>query len=262
MAPQRRSLLRVYGSRSEARRLPRRVALSTEEELRLQAENLDLRRLLQQAGVNAAERKTVEHLQSLLVGELHHRIKNILATVMAISSQSLRSAETIEGGRQAIEQRLSALGHAHDLLLQANWKSAQHREILHKAIESFDSQTPSRFVIQSSDIEAAASAALPLSMATNELCTNAVKYGALSAPGGHVEITAATDKDQNQFCLRWKEVGGPPFSSPKRRGFGTRLIQQSFVNQLHGAVRLSFEPSGVACEIDVPLAAISASPAN
>jgi two-component sensor histidine kinase len=170
---------------------------------------------LQQAGVNAAERKTIEQLQSLLVGELHHRIKNILATVMAITSQSLRSAESLEDGRQAIDQRLLALGSAHDLLLQANWKSAKLREILRKATEPFDSQTPSRFVIQSSDIEAAASAALPLSMAINELCTNAVKYGALSTPGGRIKITAEADETQNQFCLRWQEQGGPPVRPPR-----------------------------------------------
>jgi two-component sensor histidine kinase len=231
-------------------------SLTTEEELRLQAENLDLRRLLQQAGVNAAERRTVEQLQSLLVGELHHRIKNILATVMAIASQSLGSAETIEDGRKAIGQRLAALGRAHDLLLQANWKSAHLRKILSSAIAPFDSETRSRFVIQSSNIEAAASAAVPLAMAINELCTNAVKYGALSMPGGQVEITATTDELPNQFCLRWKEHGGPLVRRPTRQGFGTRLIQQSFVNRLNGAVRLSFNPSGVRCEIDIPLAAI------
>jgi two-component sensor histidine kinase len=232
--------------------------LTTDEELRLQAENLDLRRLLQKAGMNAAERRTVEQLQTLLVGELHHRIKNILATVMAITSQSLRSAETVEAGQKAIDHRLIALSRAHDLLLQANWKSAQLREILDKAIEPFDSETPSRFVIQSSNIEIAASAAVPLAMAINELCTNAAKYGALSAPGGRIEITGKIDEAENQFCLRWKERGGPPVPPPTRKGFGTRLIQQSFVHQFHGAVRLTFDPSGVACEIDVPLAAINA----
>jgi two-component sensor histidine kinase len=150
------------------------------------------------------------------------------------------------------------LGRAHDLLLQANWKSAHLREILTSAIEPFDGATPSRFIIQGSNIEAAASAAVPLAMAINELCTNAVKYGALSRPDGRIEITVKTDEAQNKFCLRWKEYGGPPVRPPLRRGFGTRLITQSFVNQLHGAVRLSFDPTGVVCEIDVPLAQISA----
>jgi two-component sensor histidine kinase len=250
----------------DARNLPLRLAdgqevsLTTEEELRLQAENLDLRHLLEQAGVNAAERRTVEQLQTLLLGELHHRIKNILATVLAITSQSLRSAETIEEGGKAIEQRLAALGRAHDLLLQANWKSAHLREILSNAIEPFDTEIPSRFVIQCANIEAAPSAAVPLAMAINELCTNAVKYGALSTPCGQIEITAEADDFRNHFCLRWKEQGGPAVRPPTRRGFGTRLIQQSFVHQLHGAVRLVFESRGVTCEIDVPLASISPLP--
>jgi two-component sensor histidine kinase len=161
------------------------------------------------------------------------------------------------GPESAIEQRLLALGRAHDLLLQANWKSAQLGEILSSAIAPFDTETPSRFVIQSSNIEAAASAAVPLAMAINELSTNAVKYGALSTPNGRIQITAVIDEKQNQFCLRWKEYGEPPVRTPTRQGFGTRLIQQSFVSQLNGAVRLSFDPSGVACEIDVPLAAMS-----
>jgi two-component sensor histidine kinase len=91
---------------------------------------------------------------------------------------------------------------------------------------------------------------------------NAVKYGALSTPGGRIKITAEADETQNQFCLRWQEQGGPPVRPPTRQGFGTRLIRQSFVNQLHGAVRLSFDPPGVVCEIDVPLVAISAPPSD
>lgn len=231
--------------------------MTTDEELRLQAENLDLRRLLQQAGVNAAERRTVEQLQTLLVGELHHRIKNILSTVMAITSQSLRSAATTDEARTAIDHRLVALGRVHDVLLQSNWKSASLGEILRNSISPFDSAGAGRFIVQSSDIEAAPSAAVPLAMAINELCTNAAKYGALSTPHGRVKITAEVDETGGQFCLRWKESGGPPVQSPTRRGFGTRLIQHSFVSHLNGAVRLSFEPSGVVCEINVPLAVIS-----
>lgn len=94
-----------------------------DDALRLQAENLDLRRLLQQAGVDAAEQKTLEQLQTLLVAELHHRIQNMLAMVGAIVSQSLRTAETIEEGRQGVESRIAALSRVHDLLLQANWRS-------------------------------------------------------------------------------------------------------------------------------------------
>jgi anti-sigma regulatory factor (Ser/Thr protein kinase) len=112
---------------------------------------------------------------------------------MAITSQSLRSAESMDDGRKAIEQRLLALGRAH-LLLQANWKSAQLREILSSAIAPFNSETPSRFAIQSSNIEAAASAAVPLAMAINELCTNAVKYGAQQGSARWLKISTVDSR--------------------------------------------------------------------
>lgn len=99
--------------------------MNAEDDLRLQTENVDLRRLLAQAGIDAAEHKVLESLQRLLVEELHHRVKNMLATVMAITSQSLRTAESVEDGRQAIEQRLMALGRVHDLLLKTTWTSAK-----------------------------------------------------------------------------------------------------------------------------------------
>jgi two-component sensor histidine kinase len=153
--------------------------------------------------VTCLEVRSSDHaLQTCCAPSVTGRAPSSHQTVMAITSQSLRSAVTVEDGRQAIEQRLIAFGRAHDLLLQANWKSAQLREILNKAIEPFDNETPSRFVIQSSNIETAASAAVPLAMAINELCTNAAKYGALSRPGACVEITAETDELRSQFCLR------------------------------------------------------------
>ena len=92
----------------------------SERELRLDLENAKLRQLLAQAGIDAAEHKVMEGVQRLLLEELHHRIKNVLATVMAIASQSLRNADSVEHGREAIESRLLALGRVHDLLLKTN----------------------------------------------------------------------------------------------------------------------------------------------
>jgi hypothetical protein len=100
-----------------------RVNVATNDEIRLIGENVDLRRLLAQAGIDAAEQKTAERLQRLLLEELHHRVKNMLATTMAIASETLRSAESLEHGRLAIEERLLALGRVHDLLLRTNWTS-------------------------------------------------------------------------------------------------------------------------------------------
>jgi len=232
--------------------------VTTEDELRLEVENVDLRRLLAQAGIDAAEQKVIERLQRILLEELHHRVKNTLATVMAIASQSLRTAESTEHGRQAIEHRLLALGRVHDLLLQKSWTSTALAAILKTAIDPFDTGG-GRFLVQSSDIDVSSGAVLPLAMVLNELCTNAVKYGALSNASGRVEITATVDESRKQFRLTWTEKGGPTVQVPTRRSFGTRLIEHSFARQLQGEAQLTFEPSGVVCVVDIPLASLRAS---
>jgi len=230
--------------------------MPTEQELRLEVENLDLRRLLAQAGVDAVDQETRERLQRVVLEELHHRIKNTLATTMAIASQTLRSAENLEQAGKAIADRLIALGRAHDLLLQSDRTNTPLAAIVTNAIEPFDAKGSGRFFVQSSDIFVSSTAVLPLAMLLNELCTNAVKYGALSNTNGHVEITAEVDALAEQFRLRWAEKGGPPVVPPTRRSLGTRLIEHSFPSQLQGIAGLSFEPSGVVCVFDIPMASL------
>ena len=224
------------------------------EEVRLETENTNLRRLLAQAGIDAAEHKVAEQLQRILLEELHHRVKNTLATVQAIVSQSLQSAASVQQGGKAIESRLAALGRVHDLLLRTRWGSVKLAEILRMATEPFDTPGSGQFLIQSTDIDVASGAALPLAMTLNELCTNAVKYGALSSAEGCVKITTKVDKRAKRFRLTWIETGGPLVKEPPHRSFGMRLIEKSFVGQLQGAARVTFEPSGVVCKLDVPLA--------
>jgi two-component sensor histidine kinase len=227
-------------------------------ELGLQAENIDLRRLLAQAGIDAIEHEVAERLQRLLLQELHHRVKNTLATVIAITSQSLRTAESLDHGRQTIESRLIALGRAHDLLLQSNWASAKFTDVIRAAIEPYDTQGAQRFVVQGANIEVGSGAVLTFAMALNELCTNAVKYGALSSAEGHVEITSALDEGAQRFKLTWAEKGGPSVKEPTRRSFGTYLIEHTLARQLRGEARLRFDPAGVICEFDIPLAHLRA----
>ena len=229
-------------------------------ELLTQAE-IDAARLLAQAGIDATENEAAKRLQRLLLEELHHRVKNTLATVIAITSQSLRTAETLEQGRLAVESRLVALGRAHDLLLQTNWASAKLTDVIHAAIHPFDSDDVQRFAVQDSEIEIGPGAVLPLTMSLNELCTNAVKYGALSNTTGRVEITLAVDEETRRLKLLWTEDGGPAVQEPTRRSFGTRLIGR-LADQLHGNVRLRYEPAGVVYELDVPLAALRSLRAN
>ena len=242
--------------------------MTTLKESTLEAENVALRemvaqagldasRLLEQAGIRATERDAAERLQRLILEELHHRVKNTLATVMAITSQSLRNAIDLEHGRKSISDRLIALGRAHDLLLQSNWLSARLPAVVHASIEPFETIDNKRFVVVGADIDVGPAAVLALAMALNELCTNAVKYGALSTPEGRVEITSVLDERAQRFKLVWEEKGGPVVKPPTRRSFGTRLIESSLARLLQGDARLRFEPSGVICEFDFPLASLS-----
>ncbi|MFA5901077.1 MAG: sensor histidine kinase [Hyphomicrobium sp.] len=228
---------------------------SGDEEFRLAAENLDLRRLLAQAGLDAAEHEVAQKLQRIMVEELHHRVKNILATAQAIASQSLRAAQTIEEGRNAIENRLQALGRVHDLLLRTNWSKAKMVDILRAGIAPFETPDAPQIAMRSLDIDVAPPAALPLAMVLNELCTNALKYGALSRPTGRVDIVVTAPLDTT-FLLVWAESGGPTVQEPIRRSFGSKLIEHAFVAQLRGKARLEFDPRGVRYELEVPLAVL------
>lgn len=213
----------------------------------------DVTLLLEQAGIDATERETGTRLQRLLLEELHHRVKNMLATVMAITSQSLRNAKTMEQGRSAIESRLTAMGRAQDMLLRTEKSGAHLIDVIRAAIEPFDSSDVPRFVVQDALIDIGPGAVLPLTLSLNELCTNAVKYGALSNTTGRIDITSTIDEETQIFTLRWTETGGPAVQEPTRYSFGTRLLG-ALAAQLHGEVRLRYEPAGIDYQLNIPLA--------
>jgi PAS domain S-box-containing protein len=227
----------------------------------LQIARRDAARLLEEAGIDATEQEGAKRLQRLLLDEMHHRMKNMLTTVMAITSQSLRSAATLEEGRTAIASRLTALGRAQDLLLRTNESGAMLTNLVAAAIEPFESDENPRFVVAFAPIEIGPAAVLPLTLSLNELCTNAVKYGALSNSTGRVEIISTADEQSQLFSLRWTEIGGPPVVKPTRRGFGTRLLG-ALAGQLHGELTVRYEPEGIVYQLDSPLPVLRALPAN
>jgi two-component sensor histidine kinase/CheY-like chemotaxis protein len=216
---------------------------------------IDAKVLLAQAGIDAKEREAADKLQKLILDELHHRIKNTLATVSAIASQSLRTATSLEHGQQAIEGRLIALGRAHDLLLQVSWANASLGHIVRGAIEAYDSQGEGRFSIDGPDIRITSGAVIALAMTFNELCTNTTKFGALSIPSGRVGITWAIDQATDRLKLIWSESNGPLVHAPTRRSFGTRMMG-SLGQQLSGQVELSYDPSGFVYVLNVPLSSL------
>src|ERR1700709_1771695 len=193
--------------------------------LLLEQAGIDAQALLTQAGIEAEQREAADRLQKLILEELHHRIKNTLATVSAIASQSLRTATSLEHGQQAIESRLLALGRAHDLLLQARRASASLAHIVQGATEPYDSQGAGKFSIQGPDFQISSGAVIALAMTLNELCTNTTKFGALSVPAGRIEIVWKIDEATQRLHLTWSEKNGPPVQAPTRRSFGTRLME-------------------------------------
>jgi two-component sensor histidine kinase len=223
--------------------------------LLLEQAEIDAQELLAQAGIDAKEREAADKLQKLILEELHHRIKNTLATVSAIASQSLRNVAGAEQAQHAIEGRLLALGRAHDLLLQARWTSADLGKIVRGATEAFDNPDVPKFSIAGPDIRMTSGAVIAIAMTLNELCTNTTKFGALSVPTGRVDIAWTLDPGQ-RLNLTWTEKNGPAVRAPDRRSFGTRLIE-TLGKQLKGEVRLTYEPGGFVYAFNVPLASLT-----
>jgi two-component sensor histidine kinase/CheY-like chemotaxis protein len=236
------------------------VVLSAENDslrLLLEQAGIDAKVLLAQAGIDAKEREAADKLQKLILGELHHRIKNTLATVSAIASQSFRAAPSIEHGQKAMEGRLLALGRAHDLLMQISWSNASLSHTFSGATEPYDSQGARRFHFNGPDIKITSGAVIALAMTFNELCTNTTKFGALSTPAGRVDIAWTIDDEKQRLRLTWTERGGPPVQPPTRRSFGTRMME-SLGQQLNGEVQIAYDQSGFVYSLDVPLASIVA----
>ena len=195
------------------------------------------------------ERKQWEEHQMLLINELNHRVKNTLATVQSIASQTLRNSETTAEARPAIEGRLFALSRAHDVLTRENWEGADLYEIVGQAVAPYSSEGEDRFHLSGPKVR------LSPRMALQELATNAVKYGALSNATGEIRITWNVEPGKPPtFHLRWAESGGPPVQAPTRRGFGSRLIERSLAQDLGGHVHIDFAPTGVVCTVNAPLA--------
>lgn len=219
-------------------------------------ENDALRQLLVQAGVEAHAHVVAAKLQTILIGELHHRVKNMLAIASAIASQSLRGATSVEAAAATIASRLSALGVSHDLLIREGWTGAGCRTLIENAILAFQTEGLAQFTITSKNIAVSSGPAVGLSMVIHELSTNALKYGALSVPDGRVSIAWSVDSDTERFNLEWKESGGPTVAEPKQKNFGMRFIEQALPGQLHGEARMIFEPSGFICHVNIPVSSL------
>jgi PAS domain S-box-containing protein len=196
------------------------------------------------------EKKLAEERQRLLINELNHRVKNMLATIQAIAFQTLKGDIPLADARQRFEARLMALARAHSLVTAQNWEGSTLERVVKDATE-YLSEDHARFEIAGDPVWLSPRAALALALAFHELSTNAAKYGALSNDSGIVSI--GWRSAGGRLRIEWTEKGGPPVAEPARRGFGSRLIERGLAADLDGSARLAFEPEGVICTIEASL---------
>ena len=201
---------------------------------------------------DVTDRRESEARQKLLAHELEHRIKNLLAMVGAIASRTLRNTD-LDTAREAFLQRLRSMSEAHDIMNDTRWRGAAMEQIIKATVAAMPTD---QIAISGPPLSIPPHMALTLSLAVNELATNAVKYGALSRPEGRVDIAwslkASDNADDQEFVWRWVETGGPKVSEPKRRGFGTFLIERVFSADFGGTVKVELSPEGLVCVLTAP----------
>lgn len=220
---------------------------------------IDNGRLYQAAQHEIEERKQAQIQQSLLIRELHHRVKNTLATVQAVVGATARSTSNIDEFYQAFVGRIISLANTHSLLTEAVWQTASLREILEKELSPYKDDTGERILLDGPAVELPSEAAVPIGMAIHELTTNATKYGALSVGSGRVAVRWASEvlPEGLRLQLSWVESGGPPVSPPTRQGFGSRLLHRVLTTQLNAKVDMDFDPAGLRVSIDTVLKQVS-----
>lgn len=196
-------------------------------------------------------RKDAERLKSILVNELHHRVKNVLATVTAIARQTLGRDKANHEEVEAFTSRLASLSRAQDLLVHADWQHADLKAVMQQALSPYPVDA---FQIGGPSVPLPPRAVVSLSLALHELATNAAKYGALSAPGGQVSISWQFEPlADNRLRIVWEERGGPEVARPRRRGFGSTLIERLLSAELKGETKFVYEKSGVICVIEAEM---------
>ena len=196
------------------------------------------------------DRKRAQERQSLLVDELNHRVKNTLAAIQSIARQTF--AEAPAEMREMFGSRLVALSKAHNILTDSSWSAAPISSVIRSAIEPFGSE---RFHVSGEDLELHPKAAVSLSMGFHELCTNAVKYGALSNMDGRVVLTwsVETEHPSKVLSIVWREEGGPRVAVPEREGFGFRLLERQIALEFDGRTDFDLRPEGLVCRMVLTL---------
>jgi PAS domain S-box-containing protein len=200
-------------------------------------------------GMDRTEAVRTLRRQRLLLDELNHRVKNTLATVQSIASQTLRSAPDMASAKTSFEARILALSKAHNMLSARHWSSAMLGDLVAQELAAHGTR---RIAFDGPAVKLNSKASIALAMVLHELTTNAAKFGALSGPEGRVEISWSVDPF-GELLIEWHETGGPEVVKPVRFGFGTRMIERLVTGELLGTHSCGYEPVGYACRFSIPL---------
>ena len=202
-------------------------------------------------------RKRENDERKLLIGELNHRFKNLLAVVQSVSELSIRTTTSQSEFRKAFGSRLTALTTVQDLLCQREWQSADLSELIERTLAPFNDQTRGKLRAHGPPVTLSSSAAVLLSLIVHELTTNAIKYGALAQQSGKISCSWAIDRDGSELHLDWIESGVPLVTPSLTKGFGSHLLGRAVQAQFGGTVKLSFAPDGIQWFLHLPLNAIA-----
>jgi two-component sensor histidine kinase len=216
---------------------------------------LNLRRAIAERDERLGVASRIEKRQSLLVRELHHRVKNTLATVQALVGATGRSTGSFDEFYRSFSKRITSLAKTHNLLTEDYWQTAPLREIALNELKPFAESRVPRFMLIGPPLKLAADLAVPVGMALHELTTNAIQYGALAVPVGYVQIrwNVVESAVGRSLHLEWREFGGPPVSEPQHQGFGSTLLQRVLPMQCNAQVEVHYDREGLWFRMDAPL---------
>jgi PAS domain S-box-containing protein len=242
----------LFGRRKNGTEFPVEIGLNAVADTSGRSENDDL---ILATVVDITARKKAEDHVHFIIRELSHRTKNILAVVQAMAWQTARTSIDLGDFEERFTVRIDALACSHDLLAQKEWEGAEIEDLVHAQLAPFLEQADERLVLDGPSLMLKPEAAQNLGLALHELATNASKYGALSQPGGRINVGWSIERDgveQPRFHMHWRERGGPEVKVPTSTGFGHSVIKQTVAKALAGEVALEFAPQGLVWRLTAP----------
>jgi len=201
-----------------------------------------------------SERKRSEEHQKLLLAELNHRGKNMLAVVVGIASQTARNSESVAAFTKSFVPRIQAFGRAHSLLVEGNWRTTPLHKLIAEILSPYSLPGNAQVDVAGPEVDLAPKSALSVSMILHELVTNAAKYGALSVQNGRLAVHWELEAPPSvSVRLHWRESGVGPISPPIEPGFGSTMIDVSARQELGGQVEVVYGPDGIEYDLVIPL---------